>query len=299
MLQKKVLAQYCEDNILNIPKALYAMKDVQPILFDTVSSIFYKDLEKDLINIEFHTGAPCIVYIKSGKEVITTCHNETFTIGSGEAILLPKELNLYSDYIHESEGLKAFLVFFGSSVISQFLSTGSTVQVSTSNETAILKIDKDPTIATFFSSLHSSYKTLKNSPDILQLKLLELLHLLDLNNNADLRRSLLAVQKGYAKRNIKRLMDQYAISALSVQDLAAVSGRSLSTFNREFKSLYNTSPKQWLIEQRLQHAFRLLSEQQLNVTTVATEVGYSNVSHFIESFKNRFGKTPHQIKSTN
>jgi len=141
-----------------------------------------------------------------------------------------------------------------------------------------------------------SYTALNNSPEILQLKLLELLHILNLNNEGPLRQSLLAVQKGEKKRNIKRLLEQYAISDLSAQDLAVISGRSLSTFNRDFKRLYNTTPKQWLIEQRLKHANNLLTNPDLSITTIAGEVGYSNVSHFIEAYKRKFGTTPHQKK---
>ncbi len=297
MYRPKTLAQYCEDNILNIPKGLYGMRDVKPMLFDSDSSIFHKDLERDLTNIEFHTSTPCIIYIETGKEVITTCQNDSFTIGPGEAILLPKGLNLYSDYLHTGDGLKAYLLFFGPNVLSKYLSAGPMPSSLISNEEAILKFNADHIVGEYFSSLHAVYDSIDNSPHLLQLKLLELLHLLDINDNGTLRKCLLSVQRGCAKRNIRRLIDQYAISDLTVQDLASLSGRSISTFNREFKSLFGTTPKQWLIEQRMAHAYSLLSEKRLAVTEAAVEVGYSNVSHFIEAFKRKYGKTPHQIKS--
>jgi hypothetical protein len=178
--RQKILAQYCEDNVLDIPNGLFNMRDVIPMLFNNNSSIFYKDLEMDLLNIEFYTRLPCIVYIESGKEVITTSDNRSFEISSGEAILLPKGLNLYSDYTHEGMGLKAYLVFFGPEVLSRFLSSKQTSTLPIYNEAAIYKICIDRIIKEYFPSLQSAYQYLNNSPHLLQLKLLELLHLLDL-----------------------------------------------------------------------------------------------------------------------
>ena len=96
MNDKIGLAQHCVDNVLYIPFALFRMRDVKPVLFNGDSSIFFKDLEKDLVNVEFNTQVPCVVYIESGKEIITTFNNESFTIESGEAIFLPKGLVLHS-----------------------------------------------------------------------------------------------------------------------------------------------------------------------------------------------------------
>ena len=296
MLRHEILARYCENNILDIPNALFSMRDVKPMLFDETSSIFFKALEKDLINVEFHTGAPCIVYIETGREVITTCHDETFEICPGELILLPKGLSLYSDYLHQGDGLHAYLLFFGDDVLSRFLSDESAQAMPLTNEQAILKMTVPPVVKDYFSSLHSAYNAFRNSPELLRLKLLEFLYLMDINDDGSLRRSLFATQDGRSKRNIKRLMEQFALSGLSAQELAELSGRSVSTFNREFKLLYGTTPKQWLIERRLAHAQALLADQQWSVTDAAVEAGYTNVSHFIAAFKKRYGKTPHQEK---
>jgi AraC-like DNA-binding protein len=296
MLQPKVLAHYCKDNILDIPNALFNMADVKPLLFNEESAIFFKDLEQDLINIEFHTSAPCLVYIATGRQVITSCHNDSYELRPGEAILLPKGLNLHSDYIHEGKGLKAYLLFFGADVLSRFLSTELLESLPLTNDQAILKLNTSTAIREYFSSLTSVYGPLDNNQQLLILKLLELLHLLDINDDGSLRQSLRAIQKGGSKRNLKRLMEQFALSDLSAKEIAALSGRSISTFNRDFKAVYNTTPKQWLIERRLQHAHKMLSQQRCSVTKAATEAGYSNISHFIAAFKKKYGITPHQIK---
>lgn len=296
-MQQTVLAQYCEDKILDIPKSLFNLRDVKPLLFNGESGVFYKDLERDLVNVEFHTTLPCIVYIKSGSETITNHCNEIYSLGPGEALFLPQGLNLHSDYLHEKNGLNAYLLFFGEDVLSRFMSAGNIDSRSRTNKQAIYKIGANTTLDKYFKSFHSIYDCFNNSSQLLQLKLLELLFIVDLIDGGNLRSRLLAEQKGRKKRNIKRLMDRYALSRLSVQQLALLSGRSVSAFNREFKLLYNTTPKQWLIDRRLDNAHSLLSKEGWTVTAVAIEAGYSNVSHFIAAFKKKYGATPHQIKS--
>ncbi|MBV2122810.1 MAG: AraC family transcriptional regulator [Candidatus Thiodiazotropha sp. (ex Ctena orbiculata)] len=294
---QKALAHYCEDHVLEIPNDLFGLRDIKPVLFNIESSIFYKDLESDLVNIEFHTQEPCIVYIQAGHEVITTSENRSIEVGPGEVIYLPKGLNLHSDYFHTGAGLNAFLLFIGADVLAKFLSTGEMPSAIKSNQDAIIKLKASRVVQSYFVALHTIYNGLNNPSHLLELKLLEVLHLLELNDGGKLRASLMAIQKGgLNKRNIKRLVDQYAISNLSSKQLAVLSGRSLSTFNRDFKTLYGATPKQWLIDQRLEHAHKLLSKDQWSVTDTAMEVGYSNVSHFIAVFRKKYGKTPYEIK---
>ena len=129
---------------------------------------------------------------------------------------------------------------------------------------------------------------------------MKILHLIDINDpESRLRLSLSSAQKENPKRNIRRLMEKYIISNLSAKDFAALSGRSVSCFNREFKQLYDMTPKQWIIQQRLAHAHTLLVDKRWSVTATANEVGYENISHFIAAFKQIYHKTPHQIKQVN
>lgn len=302
---KKSVAQHCENNVLYIPTSLYCMRDVTPLLYSPQSAIFFKSLEQDLVDIEFCTSEPCLVYVETGQEVITTFNNEAFILQPNEAIFLPKGLNLHSDYVNSAGPLKAYLLFFSDEIVTDFLATGTGIIPLLPPENAIFKIEQHSVITMFFQSLHVVYQSLHNSPHLLKLKLLEILHLIDINDSKKQLWSSLSSQQqtsklqGHPKRNIKRLMDKYVISNLSTKDFAALSGRSVSCFNREFKKLYGTTPKQWIVQQRLAHARMLLINQRLSVTETANAVGYENISHFIAAFKRKYHQTPHQIKMVN
>lgn len=84
---------------------------------------------------------------------------------------------------------------------------------------------------------------------------------------------------------------------LKIKEFAELSGRSLSTFKRDFKKYFNTTPSRWLIAKRLEYAKILLQKGELNINQICFESGFKNCSHFIQSFKERYNKTPQQIKT--
>jgi AraC family transcriptional regulator, exoenzyme S synthesis regulatory protein ExsA len=83
---------------------------------------------------------------------------------------------------------------------------------------------------------------------------------------------------------------------LSLAELAKLSGRSESSFKKEFKEFFNTSPFRWILRRRLEYARFLLESSGLNISEIAAESGFENLSHFSRSYKEVFGKTPSEEK---
>lgn len=79
---------------------------------------------------------------------------------------------------------------------------------------------------------------------------------------------------------------QYNIPLAS---FAKLTGRSLSTFKRDFTTIFETTPEKWLQQKRLEQAHYLISKQKLRATEVYLEVGFENLSHFSRAFKKKFG----------
>ena len=120
---------------------------------------------------------------------------------------------------------------------------------------------------------------------------MEFLHLVYLNNQDEIINTLNSSENQKKRRNIDSIMMVNYDKNLTVTDFANLSGRSLSTFNRDFKRKHGQTPKQWLIKKKMEKAEKLLLEG-INVTNCAIEVGYSNVSHFIKAYKFIYGETP-------
>jgi AraC-like DNA-binding protein len=71
-----------------------------------------------------------------------------------------------------------------------------------------------------------------------------------------------------------------------------LANRSLASFKREFKDFYHVSPGKWLTRKRLQRAKRYLETSEKNISEVAFENGFTNLSHFSRIFKENYGKSP-------
>ncbi len=291
--------EHCQNNLLSIPADLFKMSDVEEVGTAGRSSIFYKDLTQDLVNIEFVSQLPCLVHVLSGEEVITSSSNERYVLTSGSTILFPAGICLYSDYVGKGTSLNAYLLFLGNDVVENFLPGRENIisNMGANTNDSPLPLRTSEVQLAFYQSLANMRREMRQSAELLKVKLIELLHLVALENHtADFYKRLHSSAKGYPRRNIKRLVEQYACSDLSVRDFATLSGRSLSSFNREFKRLFDTTPKQWLIDRRMKNAHELLVTGEHSVTQVAASLGYTNVSHFIEAFRKRYDTTPFQLR---
>jgi AraC-like DNA-binding protein len=91
------------------------------------------------------------------------------------------------------------------------------------------------------------------------------------------------------------LLSNDLASPLRVAELARAVNMSPSRFAHVFKEATGVSPHRFRKQLRLERAKFLLDEENWSVTAVATEVGYTNVSHFISEFKRIFGRTPGSI----
>jgi AraC-like DNA-binding protein len=82
---------------------------------------------------------------------------------------------------------------------------------------------------------------------------------------------------------------------ISISQLAYDLNMSESNFSNSFKRLMNITPGEYIRNLKLIQAKEMLRTQ--NVTEVAYNLGYDNISHFIAIFKNKYGITPKQYQS--
>ena len=192
------------------------------------------------------------------------------------------------------------LVFFvNEKLLKEFVSQHLSVfqEASTSLPTdLILSFSSSPTFTTFIDSLLPYFGA--KTPflnEILRLKFQELLlHLLELDTLEELRAILWHIYQGQ-KTDLDYLMSMYLLKPLSMNELARLSGRSLSAFKRDFEEHFHTSPGQWIRSKRLEHAHFLLRNTDKNVSEVSLEISYESVSHFIKAYKSQYGFTPKRV----
>ena len=58
--------------------------------------------------------------------------------------------------------------------------------------------------------------------------------------------------------DLEKLMDHNYLYNIPLKELAIRSGRSLSSFNRDFRAIYNDTPHRWIMNKRLEYARYLM-----------------------------------------
>jgi transcriptional regulator GlxA family with amidase domain len=88
------------------------------------------------------------------------------------------------------------------------------------------------------------------------------------------------------------VVEHHYASPVSVSELAYLSGRSLSSFKRDFQNIYNIAPATWIREKRLEKAKDMLETTALSVSDICYSLGFENVSHFSRIYKEFHGQAP-------
>jgi AraC family transcriptional regulator, exoenzyme S synthesis regulatory protein ExsA len=83
---------------------------------------------------------------------------------------------------------------------------------------------------------------------------------------------------------------------INLKNLAMKAGCSISTFKRKFDQLYHTTPGKWIQTRRLEEAYHLIQTTDKTISEICFDVGFENPSHFIQTFKGKFGITPKQLQ---
>jgi transcriptional regulator GlxA family with amidase domain len=95
---------------------------------------------------------------------------------------------------------------------------------------------------------------------------------------------------GWARANLEQ--------RLTVDDLAARALMSPRSFARHFKSVTGTTPRAWLLGQRLHRAEELLETADLPIEDVARRAGFGTAAALREQFVRRRGVPPRDYRRT-
>lgn len=78
----------------------------------------------------------------------------------------------------------------------------------------------------------------------------------------------------------------------TLAELSNEIGLSLKKLKEGFKQIYGDSVFGFLFDYKMEYARKMLETGKHNVNEVGLKVGYSTASHFIASFKKKYGTTP-------
>jgi AraC family transcriptional regulator, exoenzyme S synthesis regulatory protein ExsA len=91
-------------------------------------------------------------------------------------------------------------------------------------------------------------------------------------------------------------MEKNFMFNMPLEKFGYLTGRSLTTFKRDFHKAFNITPQRWLTKKRLELAHYQLTEKNKKPVDIYYETGFENLSHFSFAFKKQFGHSPTELQ---
>ena len=237
-----------------------------------------------------------LLYVVLGGSVKLTCGRQSWTVSKNEMILLRRAQSVsYEKQGSEETGrFESQLFAINDELLKDFLTSQQVVIPSMTEELGTQVSPMSERLVAYCWSLSPYFNDPSQvNPGLLRLKVMELLYnVMDCSKN--IFRQMLQLRQP-VRTDIHRVVEENYTSPISLDELAYLSGRSLSSFKREFQDIYGEPPARWIREKRLSKAREMLRSTSLSVADVAYSLGFENPTHFSRIFKQQYGMAPSSV----
>jgi len=233
-----------------------------------------------------------LVWFLSGETKIVQA-DATYFFKKGDIFLIPRnQLATIINYPKDGQPHKTVVMHLSVDRLRTFYSSKN-VRSRPLQSPRIYSFSNHPLLESCLASL-IPYFDMKDIPeDIASIKITEAISILrTLDQDID---DVLANFEEPGKINLVDYMERNFMFNLPMEKFGYLTGRSLTTFKRDFKKAFSTTPQRWLTQKRLELAHYQLTEKRKRPLDVCYEVGFENLSHFSFAFKKQFGLSPSQL----
>ena len=244
----------------------------------------------DPFHIHAHSHAE-LIYVKSGK-ILFECSGREYAASVGDLLVIGRTENHGTRVLQEPyHRLCVNISYDASEDADREHRLFSVIQKAGNSSECVFHIGENSGIDNLMTAIISEFDGMSPCRD-------ELLSALAAQLLVNVYRLTAASRTTGIKRinekalAIQRYIDDNFTDNLSVEALANKNYISADHLTRCFKKMTGYSPKQYIIACRLQYARRLLLTENLSVEDAAYKCGFSDVNHFIRSFKAYYGETP-------
>lgn len=231
-----------------------------------------------------------LIWFISGETKIIQA-DSTYYFKTGDIFLIPRNhLATIINYPKDGQPHKTVVMHLSTERLKKFYEKID-IEKKYSTEQKIYSFNQHPLLESYLSSLIPYFDLKGQFPEnIASLKITEAISILrEIDKNID---RLLTNFDEPGKVDLINFMERNYMFNMSLEKLGYLSGRSLSTFNRDFKKHFNTTPQKWLTKKRLELAYYQLTVKKKKPSEIYLEVGFEDLSHFSFAFKNQYGVSP-------
>ncbi|WP_337043909.1 helix-turn-helix domain-containing protein [Emticicia sp. 17c] len=244
---------------------------------------------KTEVTLEEHV----LVFIFSGETKLIQA-DASYLFTSGDVFLIPRnQLTTVLNYPKDGLPHRAVAIHLSTERLKRIYQDITPAEPVKKVE--ILSYKNHPLLDSYLASLLPYFDMKDTIPEnIASLKIQEAISILRvIDKSIDI---VLANFEEPWKIPLTEFMEKNFMFNMPLEKISYLTGRSLSTFKRDFKKLFNTTPQKWLTKKRLELAHYNLVQNK-KPTDVYFEVGFENLSHFSFAFKKQYGYSPTQLQS--
>lgn len=236
-----------------------------------------------------------LVWFISGETKIIQA-DKTYLFKAGDIFLIPRnQLATVINYPKDGQPHKSVVMHLSINKLREFYANLN-VKPKISATQNIRGFDKHPLLESCLASLVPYFDMPEKFPEnIASLKITEAISILrTIDKDID---NILANFDEPHKIDLSSFMEKNFMFNMPLEKFGYLTGRSLTTFKRDFNKIYNVTPQRWLTQKRLDLAHYQLTEKNKKPIEVYLEIGFENLSHFSYAFKKQFGLTPTELAS--
>lgn len=202
-----------------------------------------------------------------------------------------------SSYESRSDSARFIMIYLKHDLLKEFVKLAQVSVLPPIQPSAVTIDSVGLRLLKFIDSLESYFLEPESIDEyLIKIKLLELLFNLA-NSGGNILPHLMELRPHF-RGDIKATVEDNVMSSASLTQLAVLSGRSLSSFKRDFLAIYNMPPSTWLRLRKLEKARELLRNTTMTVTDVCYTLGFENLAHFSRLFKSHYGYSPSKSKAS-
>lgn len=275
--------------MLTIPTDLLC-GEAGPVLQTSTASVVAYQAKASAEAFAVLVTQPTLVHVRRGTKFLPPLNGrDPLVVREGHMVLIPTGMQYMSEVLPVEGMYESTVISFDLSFLARILP--DVTNTDDNRWTNGCVIDPLPAIEPMVNALPDCMSD-ELGARLLELKLEEIAIRLARQAPACMRILADGVRVGHGDARLQEAMQHHFHQPLQLNEFAMLSGLSLSTFKREFKLLFGTSPGRWLINKRLTYATQLLGSHHTTVTEACMACGFGDLSHFIRSFKSMYGVSP-------
>jgi AraC-like DNA-binding protein len=254
------------------------------------ADVFFNCIEKKYFSKRMSINQHAFVSVISGEmKIIQADH--TYVFRAGDTFLIPRnQLARVTKYPADGQPYRAVSVYFTLAFLRKYYAS----QKAGHNNLDIPKIklfDRHPLLDSLFNSLLPYFSLSDELPAAIAAgKVQEAITILrTIDPDID---HILGHFEEPGKIDLEDFMEKNYMFNMTAEKFGYLTGRSLTTFKKDFKKIFSTTPQKWLTRKRLELAHYQIFEGKQKPSAVYFEAGFENLSHFSFAFKKQFGYNP-------